>query len=100
MLDVHPRIDPVPLDRCREAEQDGRRLQAAVAADVQRWLYLELEPCGPHFGYLPVLADARKLIDDKPTDHRDQLRALIVYGFRHPVQERDGFPNKYQEMSR
>jgi hypothetical protein len=68
--------------------------------DVKRWLYLELEPCGPHLGYLPVLADAQKLIDDNPKDDQDKLRGLIVYGFRHPVQEeRDGFRRKYEEMS-
>src|SRR5262249_27966475 len=76
---------------------NSRQIDLAVwLPDLQRWLYLELESCGPHLGYLPVLADAQKLIDDKPTDERDQLRALIVYGFRHPMQERDGFPKKYQ----
>lgn len=79
---------------------NSRQIDLAVwLPDVRRWLYLELEPCGPHFGYLPVLADAQKLIDDKPTDDRDQLRGLFVYGFRHPIKERDGFPKKYQEMS-
>jgi hypothetical protein len=79
---------------------NSRQIDLAVwLPDVQRWLYLELEPCGPHFGYLSVLSDARKLIEDNPTDERDQLRALIVYGFRHPFQKKDGFRTKYERTS-
>jgi hypothetical protein len=51
-------------------------------------------------GYQWVLDDAQKLIDDAPTDPRDRLRGLLVYGFRNPVSQPDQFPEKYQTLGR
>ena len=67
--------------------------------DVQRWLYLEVKPCGPYWGYQGVIGDAQKLVNDQPQDARDRLRGVLAYGFRDPVKERDGFPKKYEEIS-
>jgi hypothetical protein len=79
---------------------EGRRIDLGLwITDVRQWLYLELEPCGPLFGYQGVLADAQKLVADVPKDVRDQLRSLVVYGFRDRVKERDYFPDKYEELS-
>jgi hypothetical protein len=66
--------------------------------DVRAWLYLEVKPCSPYNGFQEVVWDAQKLIDDQPTDPRDQLRAVLAYGFRDPVKGRDGFPNKYKQI--
>ena len=39
----------------------SRQIDLAVwLPDVQRWLYLELKPCGPHWGYQQVIDDAEK----------------------------------------
>jgi hypothetical protein len=65
----------------------------------RQWLYLELEPCPPLFGYHSVIADAQKLVDDVPTDVRDQWRSLVVHGFRDRVKARDGFAEKYAKMA-
>ena len=78
---------------------EGRRIDLAIwIPECRRWAYSDLEPCGPHYGFLEVLSDAQKLVNDSPQDERDSCRCLIVYGFRDPV-DRDGFPGKYREMS-
>jgi hypothetical protein len=77
---------------------NGRQIDLTVwLPDVQRWLYLEVEPCGTQAGLGCLLPDARKLIEDDPTDPRDYLRALLVYGFRTPTSHRDMFADKYRE---
>lgn len=79
---------------------NGRRLDLAVwLPDARRWLYLEIEPCGPLYGYQNVLEDATKLVTDDPTDPRNRMRGVLVYGFRDPVTTRDGFRRKYENMS-
>jgi hypothetical protein len=77
----------------------SRRIDLATwIPDASRWLYLEVKPCSPIGGCEEVLLDARKLLADQPTDPRDLLRGMLVYGFRDQV-GRDGFPDKYREMS-
>ena len=75
----------------------SRQIDLAVwLPDVLVWFYLEVKPCSPYYGVQPVVWDAQKLIDDKPTDLRDRLRGVLAYGFRDRVKERDGFPQKYK----
>jgi hypothetical protein len=64
--------------------------------DVHRWLYLELEYLGPQSGLLNVPWDAQKLIDDNPTDPRDQLRAVLAYGFGEKSTQLERFRDKYR----
>jgi hypothetical protein len=79
---------------------NSRQIDLALwLPDIQLWLYLEVKPCGPYYGYQGVLGDAHKLIDDRPVDRRDWLRGILAYGFRDPVKERDGFPKKYSEIT-
>jgi hypothetical protein len=78
---------------------NSRQIDLAVwLPDVARWLYLEVKPCHPLYGYQGVLDDAEKLRGDSPTDTRDQLRGVLTYGFRGPAIQRDFFPKKYQEL--
>ncbi len=77
----------------------GRRIDLGLwLSDLRRWLYLELEPCGPQMGFQAAAVDAQKLVDDVPTDVRDQLRGVVVYGFRDRGVERDGFRSKYEQL--
>ncbi len=77
----------------------SRQIDLAVwLPDARLWLYLEVKPCSPHYGYQGVIADAQKLMEDRPFDPRDRLRGVLAYGFRHPVKEKDGFPEKYQQL--
>ena len=76
----------------------GRQIDLTIwLPDVQRWLYMEIEPCGTQAGLGCVPTDAKKLIDDAPTDLRDVLRALLVYGFRTPTSHQDLFRDKFHE---
>ncbi|HEY7158209.1 MAG TPA: hypothetical protein VH575_29925 [Gemmataceae bacterium] len=75
-----------------------RKIDLAVwLPDARLWLYLELKPCPPVGAIADVLLDAKKLVDDRPTDPRDRLRGILAYGLRNPVQW-DGFPNKYRQL--
>ncbi len=77
----------------------SRQIDLAVwLPDARLWLYLEVKPCSPHYGYQGVLADAHKLVEDRPADPRDRLRGALAYGLRHPVKEKDGFPEKYRQL--
>jgi len=74
----------------------GRQIDLGVwIPDVERRLFLEVKPCGPQMGDPQVRRDAKKLVDDNPPDPRDQLRGVLAYGFRDPV-NRDDFPGKYE----
>jgi hypothetical protein len=64
-----------------------------------RWLYLEVKPCDPQAGDTKVLADAEKLIDDNPSDPRDQLRGVFAYGFRWQNTNEARFGQKYKNLS-
>jgi hypothetical protein len=78
----------------------SRQIDLAVwIPDTRAWLYLEIKPCWPDGGNQPVLDDAQRLIDDQTTDRRDRLKAVLAYGFRWPVREPDGFPQKYLDLS-
>lgn len=78
---------------------NSRRIDiAAWLPDISRWLFLEIKPCNPLFGYENVIADAVKLINDDPVASEDRLRGIFVYGFRDSVSI-DHFPQKYSKLS-
>ncbi len=77
----------------------SRRIDLGVwLPDRDARLYLEVEQCGPQAGFQYVLRDARKLIEDRSTNPRDQIRAVFVYGFSGPESREDGFREKYESM--
>jgi len=80
-------------------KSNSRRIDLAVWLGIlKRWLYLELEPCTPLSGYIPVLTDAKKYISDRTAHSCDKLKCLLVYGFRDQVNT-DHFPRKYSRLS-
>jgi hypothetical protein len=79
---------------------NSRQIDLAVwLPDVHRWLYLEIEHCGTQAGYGNAFWDAKQLVEDSPVDRADQLRAVLVYGFRTQVNRRDDFKDKYEELN-
>jgi hypothetical protein len=79
-----------------------RQVDLAVwLSDVPTWLYLEIKECEPQGGRGKVLEDARKLKEgDKSNNPRDQLRAVLAYGFKYGKPSTIRYQAKFEKVSK
>jgi hypothetical protein len=78
-----------------------RQIDLAVwLPDDRRWFYMEVKPCEQQGGFGNVVADAQKLLSDRPSDPKDRLRGVLAYGFKYPASGQDRYPMKFEKISK
>jgi hypothetical protein len=83
------------------AQAKRRRLHLGVwLSDHRRWVFIEIERCPTQAGYKSVLWDATKLLQDRSNARRDNVRGLLVYGFKERLKrDSEHFRNKFERMT-
>lgn len=75
-----------------------RRPDLAILLPVtQKYLFLEVKNFGPYSGYDSAIEDIEKL--ESITAPQDKRNGLIALGFRYPTKYREGFEEKYRDLS-